>query len=63
MTIVVEPLNELDVPGLARPDARVRPLALVEDVGSPNVRLLYDAYHAACAGSDPVREVGGASCR
>ena len=26
-------------------------------MGAPNVRLLYDAYHAACAGCDPVREV------
>jgi hydroxypyruvate isomerase len=56
VTIVVEPLNELDVPGSLVPTPRSA-LALVEDVGAPNVRLLYDAYHAACAGYDPVREV------
>ena len=56
VTIVVEPLNELDVPGSLVPTPRSA-LALVEDVGAPNVRLLYDAYHAACAGCDPVHEV------
>ena len=56
VTIVVEPLNEHDVPGSLLPT----PLAaaeLVESLGSPSVRLLYDAYHAARSGSDPVREV------
>ena len=34
---------------------------LVESVGSPSVRLLYDAYHAARAGSDPVPRGGRAA--
>jgi hydroxypyruvate isomerase len=55
VTIVVEPLNAVDVPGYLLPtaaDAR----ALISAVGSPNIRLLYDAYHAARAGADPVTE-------
>jgi hydroxypyruvate isomerase len=56
VTIVVEPLNEHDVPGSLTPTPRAA-AELVESVGSPGVRLLYDAYHAACSGSDPVREV------
>jgi hydroxypyruvate isomerase len=55
VTIVLEPINNLDIPGYLLPtaaDAR----RVVEAVGSPHVRLVYDAYHAARAGSDPVVE-------
>jgi hydroxypyruvate isomerase len=55
VTIVVEPLNELDVPGSLVPTPRDA-VALLEEVGAPTVRLLYDAYHAARAGSDPLVE-------
>jgi hydroxypyruvate isomerase len=56
VTIVVEAINEHDIPGslLPTPTAAAE---LVESIGSPSVRLLYDAYHAARSGSDPVREV------
>lgn len=55
VTIVLEPINVLDVPGYLLPsaaDAR----AVIEDVGSPRVRLLYDVYHVARGGVDPVSE-------
>jgi hydroxypyruvate isomerase len=56
LTIVVESINELDVPGSLVPTPAAA-ADLVEATGSPRVRLLYDAYHAARAGGDPVREV------
>jgi hydroxypyruvate isomerase len=56
VTLLLEPLNTLvDHPGyyLAyTPEA----LDIVEEVGSPNVRLLYDIYHSAVMGESP-REV------
>jgi hydroxypyruvate isomerase len=56
ITVLVEPINEGDIPGYLVPTVRdVRDL--LEDVASDSVRLLYDAYHAARAGSDPVEEV------
>ncbi len=56
LTLLVEPINELDVPGSLAPTPAAA-VALVEAAGSDSVRLLYDAYHAARAGGDPVREV------
>lgn len=56
ITLVVEPINTSDVPGYLVGDATAG-YALIDAVGSPAVRLLYDAYHAARAGADPVREV------
>jgi hydroxypyruvate isomerase len=55
VTIVLEPINHLDIPGYVlstAADART----VIEAVGSDRVRLLYDAYHAARAGADPVAE-------
>lgn len=54
--IVVEHLNALDVDGplLATPRAAA---AFLREVDHDGVRLLYDAYHAARAGLDAVREV------
>jgi hydroxypyruvate isomerase len=56
LTLLVEPINELDVPGYLLPTA-ARAAAFVEQVGSGAVRLLYDAYHAARAGGHPSTEV------
>ncbi len=55
MTIVVEHLNavEVDRPLLPTPAAAA---AFVERVAHPGVRLLFDAYHAAMAGLDPLEE-------
>jgi len=55
VTIVVEPINEHDIPGSLVPTPAAA-AELVHAIGSPSVRLLYDAYHAARSGSDPVRE-------
>ena len=56
--IVVEPINELDVPGYLTPTPATT-ATLLEQVDHPNVRMLFDAYHCARAGGDPVRDVGG----
>jgi hydroxypyruvate isomerase len=44
VTLVLEPLNQLDHPGefLSSSDEG---FAIVREVGSPNVRLLFDIYH------------------
>jgi len=57
-TIVVEPINELDVPGYLTPTPAAT-AALLREVDHPNVRMLFDAYHCARAGGDPARDVGG----
>jgi hydroxypyruvate isomerase len=56
-TIVVEPINALDVPEyvLSTPAAVA---AFLTRVDRPNVRMLFDAYHCARGGGDPVRDVG-----
>ncbi len=55
--IVIEHLNPVDVerPLLPTPAAAA---AFVTAVGHPCVHLLFDAYHAARAGLDPLAEVG-----
>jgi hydroxypyruvate isomerase len=56
VAIVLEPINTVDIPGyLAPTPAEVS--ALIERVGRPEVQLLFDAYHAARMGLDPVAEV------
>lgn len=55
-TVVIEPINALDVPGYLFPTPN-DVAALLDDVGHDSVRMLYDAYHAAKAGLDPVRDV------
>lgn len=55
VVLLVEPINALDVPGYLLPtadDAR----RFIETVDSDVVRLLYDAYHAARSGADPIEE-------
>jgi hydroxypyruvate isomerase len=56
LTILVEPINELDVPGYLVPSTAAA-VELIEAAASENVMLLYDAYHAARSGEDPVRDV------
>lgn len=45
LRLVVEPINGFDIPGffLTRTD---QALALLDEVGSPNLKLQYDIYHA-----------------
>jgi hydroxypyruvate isomerase len=54
--IVVEPINALDVPDYLVPTA-ADAVALIQASGRPNVSLLFDAYHHARAGGDPVVDV------
>jgi hydroxypyruvate isomerase len=53
LTLVLEPINTVDVPGfvVARP---AEAAALLADAGEPNTGLQYDIYHAAMMGEDPV---------
>jgi hydroxypyruvate isomerase len=52
LTLVVEPINTVDVPGFVVP----RPAdgaELVAAIGADNAGLQYDIYHAAMMGDDP----------
>ena len=58
VTLLVEHLNPVDAPGYLLPTPRAA-AELVDLVGSDRLRLLYDAYHAAMVGDDPVAKVAG----
>lgn len=53
LTLLVEPINSLDVPGfcLAR---QAEGAALLAELAAENAGLQYDIYHAAMMGDDPV---------
>ena len=53
LTLLLEPINTVDVPGfaVARP---AEGAALLAEAGAPNTGLQYDVYHAAMMGEDPV---------
>lgn len=53
LTLLLEPINTVDVPGfaVARPSEGA---ALLAQVGAENAGLQYDIYHAAMMGEDPV---------
>ena len=53
LTLLLEPINTVDVPGfaVARPGEGA---ALLAEAGAPNTGLQYDIYHAAMMGEDPV---------
>lgn len=56
LTVVVEPLNEVENPGYLAPDpASAR--ALIEDAGSEALGILFDVYHLARVGSDPLAAI------
>lgn len=53
LTIMLEPVNtRVDHPGVLFAQT-VDALAVIELVGSPRVRLLYDLYHSVTEGEDP----------
>ena len=56
VTLVVEHLNSLDVPGYLLPTP-ADSARLVESVGHEHVRMLYDAFHAANMAIDAVADV------
>lgn len=56
ITIVIEPINARDVPAYLTPTADAT-ADLIDRVGHPNVRLLFDVYHCAMAGDDPIAAI------
>lgn len=56
LTVLVENISDEEVPGYLVPRPR-DVVDLIAAVGLTSVRMLYDAYHAARAGSDPVQDV------
>jgi hydroxypyruvate isomerase len=45
ITLVIEPLNRIDMPGFLI-GTTAEGLSLIDEVGAPNVALQYDCYHA-----------------
>ncbi len=57
--LVIEPLNDrVEHPGMYLVSTTLG-LDLVDAVGSPNLRLLYDVYHSATMGEDMERVLSG----
>lgn len=54
MTLLVEPINTRDMPGfyLSRSDQAI---AVIEEVGAPNLKLQFDVYHMQVMQGDIVR--------
>ena len=51
MTILIEPLNRHDAPGyFLRTTDQTR--AIIEDVGAPNLKLMFDCYHVGRSEGD-----------
>ncbi len=50
--LVIEPINDLDIPDFAIPTTRAA-LELIAEVESTNVGLQYDVYHSIRKGEDP----------
>ncbi|MGR6318286.1 TIM barrel protein [Micromonospora soli] len=60
LTLVVEPINDRDIPGYLLP--RVPDvIALLDQVGRPAVKLQLDAYHVAAMGDDVAKTVAAAA--
>lgn len=53
VTLLLEPINDIDVPGFAVPRP-ARAADLLARTGAANAGLQYDIYHAAMMGEDPV---------
>ena len=59
VTLVLEPLNSrIDHPGMYLVETKLG-LDLVEAVGSPRLKLLYDVYHSLVMGEDPRAVLAG----
>ncbi len=56
VVLMLEPLNTVETPGYLVPNAE-RAAEIISEVGSPNLRIMYDCYHAAMTGRDPVKEI------
>ena len=63
MTLVLEPLNtRVDHAGYYL-ETTAEGVQIVDEVGSPAVRLLFDAYHAAVMGEDVAAEARAHAAR
>lgn len=51
LTILVEPLNQRDNPGYFYSTVELA-AAIIDRVGAPNLKLMFDAYHVGCAQGD-----------
>lgn len=59
VTLVLEPLNDrVEHPGMYLVDTTLA-LDIIEAVGSPGLRLLYDIYHSRVMGEDMTAVLGG----
>lgn len=59
VTLLLEPLNDrVEHPGMFLVSTKLG-LDIVEAVGSPNLRLLFDAYHSAVMGEDLAAVLAG----
>ena len=58
VTLLLEPLNTRLFAAMYLVSTRLG-LDLVEAVGSPNLRLLYDVWHSACMGEDMTEVLAG----
>lgn len=58
VTLLLEPLNTRLFSAMYLVSTRLG-LDLVEAVGSPNLRLLYDVWHSACMGEDMAEVLAG----
>lgn len=56
LRVVIEPVNAIDHPGYLAPTPRDA-AALVEAAGSDALGVLYDVYHVARAGDDPLTAI------
>ena len=55
-TILIEPLNGYDAPGYFL-NRTTQAAALIEEVGAPNLRLMFDCYHVQLTEGDVVRRL------
>lgn len=53
LTILIEPISDETVPGFYANHPEFV-LSLMEDIGSDNLAMLFDVYHAAVKGLDPI---------
>jgi hydroxypyruvate isomerase len=62
LTLVIEPINDHDIPGYLLPRV-VDVLAVLDELGHEAVKLQLDAYHVAAMGDDVTRTIAAAGSR
>ena len=55
-TILIEPLNDYDAPGYLL-NTTTQAAALIEEIGAPNLRLMFDCYHVQLTEGDVAHRV------